>query len=110
MQWTPKATVLAQGLCLAGLELDPCLGAGAVALPAVTHPPVPAPQPPRLWELVLPVGKPLQGGALALPHPVRPKARAGGTQVLKLLLASPGCWPRGRREPLCRVAPSRSPR
>lgn len=26
VQWAPKATVLAQGLCLAGQELDPCCG------------------------------------------------------------------------------------
>lgn len=36
MQWIPKAAVLAQGLCLASLELDPCLGACVVALPAGT--------------------------------------------------------------------------
>lgn len=88
VQWIPKATVLAQGLCLTSLELDSCLGACVVALPAGT---LLCPCSAATWTLgaCAAGGKTALRGALALPCTLRPcsgypsaKAAAGNTWVL----------------------------
>lgn len=95
VQWIPKATVLAQGLCLASLELDPCLGACVVALPAGTLV-CPCSTATRTLGACAAGGKTALRGARALPCTLRPcseypsaKAAAGNTWVL-------AC---GRRDP-----------
>lgn len=98
MQWIPKATVLAQDLCLASLELDPCLGACVVALPAGT---LVCPCSTATWTLgaCAAGGKTALRGAPALPCTLRPcsgypsaKAAAGNTWALPVAEETPSVF------------------
>lgn len=81
-------------LMLGRAGAGPLLGASAAASFA--------PAPPCSTAASVPRAGAAGGKTIS---PAHPEACAVATQVLKLLLASPGCWLCGRREPPCVALP-----